>query len=82
MAGELKPGDAIRSLGGLRAVTAVEDADPRPVYHVRVEAGCGILAGEFGTLVHDEQVARPVASPFDSAAIEPRSPHAELSSED
>jgi Pretoxin HINT domain len=71
MAGDLKAGDAIRSPGGLRAVTGVEDTDPLPVYHVQVESGRGILVGEFGTLVHDEQVTRPVASPFDSAAIEP-----------
>ena len=57
---------------GLQAVlTFVEDADPQPVYHIQVEPGGGILVGEFGTLVHDEQVTRPVASPFDSAAIEP-----------
>jgi Pretoxin HINT domain len=71
MAGDLKAGDAIRATGGIRAVTAVGDADPQAVYHVQVEAGRGILVGEFGALVHDEQVARPVASPFDSAAIEP-----------
>ncbi len=70
MAGDLKPGDLARSMSGLRPVTKIEDADPRPVYHVQVGEGRGILVGEFGVLAHDEQIAQPVASPFDSAAIE------------
>jgi hypothetical protein len=69
MAGDLKPGDATRSLSGLRRVTAVENAGAFPVYHVQLSEGPGIAVGEFGILAHDEQTARPVVSPFDSAAI-------------
>ena len=70
MAGDLKPGDATRSLGGLRQITAIRDGEPQAVYHIQVGDGRGILVGEFGVLAHDEQIARPVAVPFDSAAIE------------
>ena len=69
MAGDLKPGDRTRSLSGLRRVTEVEDAGFVPVYHVQLGEGPGIVVGEFGILAHDEQMARPVVSPFDSTAI-------------
>ncbi len=69
LAGELKPGDATRALAGLRRVTAVEDQGAALVYHVRLAQGPGLAVGEFGILAHDEQVARPVVTPFDSAAI-------------
>ena len=74
MAGDLKPGDVIRSPSGLRRVAKIEDAPAQPVYHVQVGEGRGILVGQFGILAHDEQVGRPVASPFDSAAIEGSQP--------
>jgi hypothetical protein len=70
MAGDLKPGDLVRTMSGLRQVTKIEDAQPLAVYHIQVGEGLGILVGQFGTVAHDEQVGRPVASPFDSAAIE------------
>jgi hypothetical protein len=70
MAGDLKPGDLARSMSGLRRVTKIADAPPRPVYHVQVGNGRGILVGRAGVLAHDEQIGRPVAVPFDSAAIE------------
>ena len=66
---DLKPGDATRSLSGLRRVTAVEDSGALPVYHVQVGEGRGIVVGEFGILAHDEQPARPIDAPFDSIAI-------------
>ena len=69
MVADLKPGDPIRSVSGLRRVTTVEDAEAAPVYHVRVGDGRGITVGESGILVHDEQMAQPVAAPFDSAEI-------------
>ena len=70
MAGDLKPGDLARSMSGVRKVTKIEDGQPQVVYHVQVGEGRGILVGQFGVVAHDEQVGRPVASPFDSAAIE------------
>ena len=69
MVGDLKPGESIRSLSGLRRLTKVEDAGFEPVYHVQLGEGPGIAVGEFGILAHDEEVARPVVAPFDSTAI-------------
>ena len=69
MAGDLKPGESIRSLSGLRRLTEVEDAGFEPVYHVQLGEGPGIAVGEFGILAHDEGVVRPVVAPFDSTAI-------------
>jgi hypothetical protein len=69
MAGDLKPGDSIRSISGLRPIGTVEDAGALPVYHIQLSEGPGIAVGEFGILAHDEQTARPVVTPFDSAAI-------------
>ncbi len=66
---DLKPGDAIRSLNGLRRFTASVDVGLRPVYHVQVQEGRGIVVGQSGILAHDERPARSAASPFDSAAI-------------
>ncbi len=69
MVGDLKPGESIRSLSGLRRLTEVEDLGIEPVYHVQLGEGPGIAVGEFGILAHDEGVARPVVAPFDSTAI-------------
>jgi hypothetical protein len=74
LAADLKPGDLARSMNGLRQVTTIENAQPQAVYNVQVGEGQGILVGQFGVLAHDEQVGRPVASPFDSAAIEGSQP--------
>ena len=67
---DLKAGDAIRALGDVVRVTAVEDAGSRPVYHVQVAAGRGIMIGKRGILAHDERVAFPPAAIFDAATID------------
>jgi hypothetical protein len=69
MVGDLKPGESIRSISGLRRITKVEELGAEPVYHVRLDERPGLAVGEFGILAHDEQVARPVVSPFDNTAI-------------
>jgi Pretoxin HINT domain len=69
MVGDLKPGESLRSVSGIGRLTKVEDSGFEPVYHVRLGEGPGIAVGEFGILAHDEQMARPLVAPFDSAAI-------------
>ncbi len=69
MVEDLKPGESIRCISGLRRLTEVEDLGIEPVYHVQLGEGPGIAVGEFGILAHDEGVARPVVAPFDSTAI-------------
>ena len=68
MARDLKPGDAIRALGGVVRVSAVADAGTKPVCHVQVAEGRGIFVGRRGILAHDDRMARPVTTPFDLAA--------------
>ena len=70
MAGDLKPGDHPLARAGCGGLPKIEDAEPQPVYHVQVGEGRECWWAQFGILAHDEQVGRPVASPFDSAAIE------------
>ncbi len=67
---DLKPGEAVRALGGVVRLGSIENAASRPVYHVQVAAGRGIIVGQRGILAHDERVASPAAAPFDSTAIE------------
>ena len=64
MARDLKPGDAIRALGGVARVSAVADAGTGPVCHVQVAEGRGIFVGRRGILAHDDRMARPVDRPL------------------
>ncbi len=66
VAGELRPGDPVRTLGGLARVTLVGDVKPQPVFHVQVFGGRGIFVGPAGILAHDDRVHNPVPVPFDS----------------
>jgi hypothetical protein len=71
MARDLKPGDAVRALGGVATVKSVEPAGIEPVYNLRVLQAESYFAGEIGLLVHDNSEVEPVARPFDAIA-EPR----------
>ena len=67
MARDLKPGDEVRTLGGLSKVAAVAADERRPVYNLEVARGHDYFAGTAGLLVHDHTVTEPVAQPFDAA---------------
>ncbi len=66
MAGGLKPGDAIRTLGGSDRVASIEEVPTRPAFHVRVGERRGIFVGKAGLLAHDDRVNSPVLVPFDA----------------
>jgi Pretoxin HINT domain len=66
MARELKPGDALRSLGGLSVVKSVEQERVQPVYNLRVADGESFFVGKAGILAHDNSVVNPTPSPFDA----------------
>jgi Pretoxin HINT domain len=68
MARELKPGDALRSLGGLSVVKSVREEKVQPVYNLRVADGESFFVGKVGALAHDNSVVNPTPSPFDSPA--------------
>ncbi len=67
---DLKVGDVIRALGDVVRVDAVEDAGSRPVYHVQVATGRGIVVGKRGILAHDERMALPSVGVFDTASLD------------
>jgi hypothetical protein len=67
MARDLRPGDAIRQLGGIARVEAVETEAVQPVFNLEVARGSSFLVGKAGSLVHDNSLVLPVPEPFDAA---------------
>jgi hypothetical protein len=69
MARDLKPGDAIRTLGGVAKVELVEDEKVQPVFNLEVAEGHSFLVGKLGVLVHDNSAVEPTTSPFDASTV-------------
>jgi hypothetical protein len=72
--GDIQAGDPVRTLEGLARVVAVEEPKAEPAFHIQVGDSRGIFVGEKGMMAHDDQVNKPVASPFDAASIPSTSP--------
>ncbi len=66
MARELKPGDALRTVGGLAVVKSVVDERTQPVFNLRVAEGESFFVGRTGVLAHDNSLVNPTPSPFDA----------------
>jgi hypothetical protein len=66
MARDLKPGDLLRSLGGVTAVKNVESAGSALVYNLKVMQAQSFFVGKTGMLVHDNSRVEPVLKPFDA----------------
>jgi len=66
MARDLKPGDAVRTVGGTARVDAVETETVRPVFNLEVADGQTFFVGRAGALVHDNSLVRPEPAPFDA----------------
>lgn len=66
MARDLKSGDAVRALGGVRKVVSVSEDRVRPVFNLEVAANRDYLVGKQGILVHDHSLVRPTFHPFDA----------------
>jgi hypothetical protein len=66
MARELKPGDAVRTLGGTSRVRAVVSDSVRPVFNLEVAEGQSFFVGTTGALVHDNSLVQPASRPFDA----------------
>ena len=66
MARELKPGDALRTLGGLAVVKSVEKEQVQPVFNLQVADGESFFVGKAGVLAHDNSLVNPTPSPFDA----------------
>jgi hypothetical protein len=69
MARDLKPGDPIRTLGGVAKVEAVEDEKVQPVFNLEVAEGHSFLVSKVGALVHDNSLVEPVLAPFDAPTV-------------
>ncbi len=74
MARDLKPGDEIRTLAGLRRVATVDSDEVQPVFNLDIAENRSFFVGESGVLVHDNSVPGTRITPFDArpelAAIE------------
>jgi hypothetical protein len=69
MVRDLKPGDRIRTIGGIARVQSVEDDTTQPVYNLDVAENRDFFVGTRGFLVHDFSFVQPVLAPFDQLAI-------------
>lgn len=68
MARELKPGDTLRTLGGLARVETVDAEKKQPVYNFQVADEESDFVGKTGVLAHDNSTIDPVLEPFDAVA--------------
>src|SRR5262249_30821513 len=66
MARDLKPGDRLRTLGGLARVTSVEEGSIEPVFNLKVAEGQSFFVGKQKLLVHAHSLVQPVLKPFDT----------------
>jgi len=69
MARDLKPGDAVRVLGGTLALDAVEPGEVQPVYNLDVAENRDFFVGERGFLVYDFSIVQPPDAPFDAPTV-------------
>ena len=65
MARDLKPGDEIRTLGGVARVAAVVADRVQPVFNLEVGENQSFFTGKAAALVHDNSLVQPVTGPFD-----------------
>lgn len=67
MARDLKPGDEIRTLGGIATVRGVKaDAAKQTVFNLDVDGDRSLFVGQSGWLAHDHSLPRAIDRPFDS----------------
>ena len=66
MARDLKPGDAVRAIGGVVRVVGTEPDAVQPVYNLEVAEGRSYFVGDRGVLVHDYSPALAVSVAFDA----------------
>ena len=68
MARDLKPGDILRTLGGVADVTGVEPESVQPVFNLDVMEAESFFVGDTGMLVHDNSPVQRVHQPFDAVS--------------
>ena len=69
MARDLKPGDALRTLGGVESVSSIEPGKVEPVYNLDVAQDADFFVGQRGALVHDNTLPDLRIAPFDAGVL-------------
>ncbi len=69
MTRELKPGDRLRTVGGIALVKAVQPDEVRPVFNLQLAEGDSFFVGEQGVLAHDNSIVTPTEKPFDAVPV-------------
>ena len=69
MARELKPGDRLRTIGGIAMVKSVEPDKVQPVFNLQIADGDSFFVGEQGVLAHDNSIVNPTDKPFDGVPV-------------
>lgn len=70
MARDLKAGDLVRTVGGVRTVEAVEPGATQVVFNLDVAENLDFFVGRAGFLVHDFSIVRDPGRPFDAPEVE------------
>jgi hypothetical protein len=65
MARDLKPGDRLRTVGGVARVRSVDTSKVQPVYNLQVAGSDNFFVGTEGVLAHDNSLVTPAEKPFD-----------------
>ncbi len=66
MARDLRPGDPVRTLGGVAVVGSVVEDRVQPVFNLELADGRSFLVGDLGALVHDNSPVEATPAPFDA----------------
>jgi hypothetical protein len=66
MARDLKPGDQVRIVDGVRPVESVAPAGVRPVFNLDVDGTRSFFVGHSGALIHDDRLPESVSAAFDA----------------
>ena len=66
MTRDLKPGDRLRTLGGIAEVASIEPDRVQPVFNLQLAGGDNFFVGERAVLAHDNSLVNPTEKPFDA----------------
>ncbi len=69
MVRNLKPGDRVRTVGGVAVVQSVSGDQKQPVFNLEVASNRDYFVGKTGFLVHDHSLIETVDQPFDAAPV-------------
>ncbi len=67
MVRDLKPGDRVRTVGGIATIQGISGDIKQPVFNLEVASDRDYFVGRTGFLVHDNSLIEPVDHPFDEA---------------